>query len=340
MLAVSRLSLFIWLLYITLVSAYPQPHLLVRDSPTVRNSSGIIQIISPSKGIIAQAPATDGSGTSFDLPALIWIGFCLGIGLPMAFAGIRGWRLTTGVGIGLSASVLAWAAFINTVDAPGIPDLVLNFIVLGFFFLGFILGLFEFARLGAIVVLCIGGGLAFGLRIVIIKDGLLFPDAGLYIVNWVIVAVLGATAGLAVIWAQRAALLFACSSVGTFLIFLGADLIMNKQAGMSRGLRLLFDQNDSHLADIVSNPYSPSQLTRIFIYASLGLTPVLALAQHKIFKQPFNRLPAPDSDSEMGETGSVTSSSSRKHRSTFIQSMEFLPPPGPAKLRGPNTSIM
>lgn len=38
------------------------------------------------------------------------------------------------------------------------------------------------------------------------------------------------------------------SSTGTFFIGLGVDLSLNQQKGMSRGLRLLFDQNTSHVA--------------------------------------------------------------------------------------------
>ena len=71
----------------------------------VNNSTGVPQIFdSSTEQIIPQGPATDGSGTNFSLPAVIWIVFCFAIGIPMAVAGIRGWRLTTGVGIGLPAA--------------------------------------------------------------------------------------------------------------------------------------------------------------------------------------------------------------------------------------------
>ena len=38
-----------------------------------------------------------------------------------------------------------------------------------------------------------------------------------------------------------------CASVGTFMTGLGIDLLINKQAGLSFGLRFLFDRNDSHV---------------------------------------------------------------------------------------------
>ncbi len=37
-----------------------------------------------------------------------------------------------------------------------------------------------------------------------------------------------------------------CAAVGSFLVALGIDLILNKQSGMSNGLRFLFDRNSSH----------------------------------------------------------------------------------------------
>ena len=48
-----------------------------------------------------QATASDGSGTGFDAPATIWIVFAFLVGLPMTFAGYRGYRITNGVAVGL-----------------------------------------------------------------------------------------------------------------------------------------------------------------------------------------------------------------------------------------------
>jgi len=278
---------------LALVSAAPHSHtLLPRAKPIISNSSGTVEVFDPSTlSPIPQAPATDGGGSNFDPPASIWIAFSLGIGIPMAFAGIRGWRLTTGAGIGLAVTVCAWAALNNTVNAPGLSDMLITLISIGFFGLGFAIGVFEFARLGAIVLLSLSGGVAFGARVILIKHGLLFSDDDLYAVNLAIIAVFGVAAGSSLIWAQRIGILFACASIGSFLIALGIDLILNKQDGLSRGLRFLFDRNDSHLADIVTNGYSPPLLTTILIIASLVLTPALAFAQHRIFKQPFNRHP-------------------------------------------------
>ena len=103
----------------------------------------------------------------------------------------------------LSPPPSAWAAFINTLNEQGLPDLVLTAIVGGFFLFGFVLGLFNFARGAAIGLIGMAGGLAFGVRVAIIKEGLLFPVDSLYAINWVVAAIFGAAGGLLVIWKQR-----------------------------------------------------------------------------------------------------------------------------------------
>jgi hypothetical protein len=72
------------------------------------NSSGIPQVFDGSThATIPQGPASDGSGESEKgSPApFIWMAFCFLVGVPMALAGVRGWRFTVGAGIGLALSV-------------------------------------------------------------------------------------------------------------------------------------------------------------------------------------------------------------------------------------------
>jgi Domain of unknown function (DUF4203) len=269
-------------------SSFPQ---LVPRGIVVNNSSGTVQVFdSTTEQEILQGPATDGSGTNFSLAAAIWLVFCFVVGIPMAIAGIRGWRVTIGIGIGLSAAacgtilsiltfheylhfhfpaLTAWAAFINSLNATGVPDLLLTAIVMAFFFLGSALGLFEFARKAGLVVLGISGGMAFGIRVMLLKEGLLISKTSLFAFNWVLIAVFGVLGAISMVWykVQRGGIvglsqfwislyveycafeqLFATASVGTFLISLGFDLVMHKQSGMSRGLRTLFDRNPAHLA--------------------------------------------------------------------------------------------
>ncbi|KAJ7807815.1 hypothetical protein B0H14DRAFT_2380994 [Mycena olivaceomarginata] len=293
---------FFWLLlavFSTLTAASPTPPtLLPRTSFTVNNETGTIQVFDPSGASILQGAATDGSGSNFDLPALIWIGFSLIVGVPMAGAGIRGWRLTTGVGIGVAAAVCGWAAVINTVSSSGVGDIFLTAIIIVFFFFGFALGVFEVGRLGGITMIGLTGGIAFGIRIVLLRAGLLISSTQLYAINWVIVAICGGAGGLALIWFQRYALLFGCASIGTFLTALGLDLIMAKQDGMSAGLRVLFDRNGSHVAFLLTHGYTAPIRTRVLLIASLALVPILAYAQHRFFPQPFTRRPV-ESDAEL-----------------------------------------
>lgn len=66
--------------------------------------------------------------------------------------------------------------------------------------MGFVVGLFEFSRIGGIACLGIVGGLAIGMRIVVFKSGLLIP---LFFVNWLIVTACGVCSLLLMLWNQR-----------------------------------------------------------------------------------------------------------------------------------------
>lgn len=309
-----------------LLGPLPLIHLASRASPILNNHTGQLEAFNPiTQQLIPQGPATDAGGQDFDGPAILWITFSFVIGPPMAFAGIRGWRLTTGVGLGLAAAVCSWAAIVNTMGPTGISDLFILVIVLGFFVFGFIFGLLEIGRRSGFVMVGITGGLAFGIRIFILKADLLLPVSNAYGAIWAIIALMGAINGMLLVFkkTERGGLLFACASIGTFLTFLGVDLVLNRQVGMSRGLRFLFDRNSSHIVDIISNGYSPSLLTQILLAVSLGLTPILAFAQHLIFKEPFTRR-SKDEDHDDVKEGRLSPKPSRKarmrekHRSSFI----------------------
>ncbi|KAF9052244.1 hypothetical protein BDZ89DRAFT_939550 [Hymenopellis radicata] len=304
--------------------------LVSRKAIVTTTPSGNVTVVdSASRQAIQQGAATDGAGDGYSLPAIVWIGFGFALGVPMSFAGIRGWRLTTGVGVAVSMGVLSWAAIISSVDNVGLSDIILTAIVFGLMLSGFCLGVFEFARVAATLLIVLNGGLAFGVRVVLIKEGLLFANS--FGANWAIVAIFGILPGLVMFRIHRAVLVFGCASIGTFLMFLAIDLVLNKQEGLSRGLRFLFDRNDSHLAacsisilDIISHGYHPPFTTRINVYVSLASTPILAFAQHKIFKQSFNRRPPPESDSELNinyptemiQRGSFSQYFSNKDRNT------------------------
>ncbi|KAG1854200.1 hypothetical protein DFJ58DRAFT_788634 [Suillus subalutaceus] len=263
----------------------------------VTNTNGTVVVYSPLTGNeIPQGLATDGSGSGFSLPAVLWIAFSFTVGVPLMLAGFRGRRFTTGAAIGLSVAVTSWSVFVNTLDNVGISDITLTALVIVLFCLGFLFGLLEVGRMVGLLQLGIQGGLAIGIRIVLLRSLLLVPDPAAFFVNWLLVAICGLASAVLVIWKQRAGLLLGSASVGTFFCALGIDLAVNQQSGMSRGLRYLIDRNRYHVVDTTSNGYFPPTSTLVIIALSIALTPAFAYAQHKLFKGPF--CPVHDDDIE------------------------------------------
>ncbi|KAG1725461.1 hypothetical protein EDB19DRAFT_1756088 [Suillus lakei] len=263
----------------------------------ITNINGTVVVYSPLTGNeIPQGLATDGSGSGFSLPAILWIAFSFTVGIPFMLAGFRGWRLSTGAAIGLSIAITSWSVFVNTLDNDGISDITLTALVLVLFCLGFLFGLLEVGRMAGLLQLGIQGGLTIGIRIVLLRRLLLASEPAAFFVNWLLIAFCGLASAVLVIWRQRAGLLLGSASVGTFFCALGIDLAVNQQSGMSRGLRYLIDRNSYHIVDTTSNGYFPPTSTLVMIALSLALTPAFAYAQHKLFKGPF--CPVHDDDIE------------------------------------------
>ena len=69
-------------------------------------SGHIINVTDPlTMAPIDQGDATDGSGSGFNVPAIVWVVWAFATGVPLMLAGIRLGRLTTGVAIGLAITV-------------------------------------------------------------------------------------------------------------------------------------------------------------------------------------------------------------------------------------------
>lgn len=268
------------------------PYTRDRSAITTNNATGsIIVFNSQTQQPIPQGSASDGGGSAFNPPAVLWVVAAFSLGVPLSLAGFRGWKFTLGTAIGLSAAVCTWAALINTESSRGFPDIAIEGIVSIFFIVGFGIGLFEFGRIPGIACLGVVGGLAIGMRIVMFKSGLLFRQL---FANWLVVAGCGVCGLLLMVITQRIGIMFCTSSTGTFFFGLGVDLMINQQKGMSRGLRFLFDQNTSHVVDIISNGYTPPPSTKIIMGASLALIPILTFIQYKVFREPFERRPPED----------------------------------------------
>ncbi|GJE91348.1 hypothetical protein PsYK624_074970 [Phanerochaete sordida] len=270
-------------------AAHASP-VLARRGPVITydDTGHIVNITDPTtQQQIAQGAATDGAGAGFGVPAVVWLAWAFAVGVPLALAGFRLGRLTTGAALGCAATLAIWASFVNAVGADGISDLWLMILPLAAFGCAFVLGLFEFGRIAGLAVLGVLGGMSVGVRIVLFRAGLLVPHP--YWANWVVTMVLAAVMLLLVIAKQRAGVTLSAAAVGTFLIALGADLVANKQAGMSMGLRYFFDRNSAHILWLQTRGWHPPVTTEVIMAVSLAATPLLAYAQHRLFKQPFKR---------------------------------------------------
>jgi len=281
----------------TLAQVFPVTNHLggLRDV-VVEHNGGNVTIVNPdTQSPVPQGSASDGSGSGFDIPAILWIAFTLIVGSFMAFFGLRGWRITISVTMGLVLLVCSWAAIINNISSAGLNDLVLVVTVFCFFALGMVLGIFRTFQFVGLAALGISGGLSLGIRMALLRQGLLVHT---FFVNWLIAAVLGTLGLCAVLFKQRAGIASGCALTGTFLLVIGVDLIVHQQNIVSLGLRILFDQNSAHLADLVMAEYNPSASTQAMLGVSIALAPVFAYAQHRIFPQPFDRSSLPSSASE------------------------------------------
>jgi len=139
-----------------------------------------------------------------------------------------------------------------------IPTLVLSTLALG-------LGLFRPARYVGHIFLNMAGGVAFVLQLMLFREGLLIPIRQ---VVWGLIGLAVILGLLLGVGRQRFGVvscsfpnppmvdadsvlsspsqLSMSSMAASFLLSLGVDLIVNRQQGMSFGLRVIFDTNDAH----------------------------------------------------------------------------------------------
>jgi hypothetical protein len=106
----------------------------------------------------------------------------------------------------VSNLLTAWSVFVNTLDNVGISDITLTALVLSLFFLGFLFGLLEVGRMAGLLQLGIQGGLAIGIRIVLLRSRLLISDPTVFFVNWLLIAFCGLACAILVVWKQRVGL--------------------------------------------------------------------------------------------------------------------------------------
>ena len=91
-------------------------------------------------------------------------------------------------------------AIVNVANAEGLSDLVLTLATLGCFVFGSLCGLFKFCNLAGLTALSVLGGMSVGVRLVLMREGLLLRPTGL---NWIIIVVCAAAGFVATLFRQR-----------------------------------------------------------------------------------------------------------------------------------------
>ena len=99
----------------------------------------------------------------------------------------------------------------NTVSADGLSDIVLTIVALGGFLVGFVFGVLDFGRMTGILLIGVLGGFSVGVRVVLLRPGLLLSP---YVVNWAILALFMVIGLAAVLVKQRLGLVSGRDLVG------------------------------------------------------------------------------------------------------------------------------
>ncbi|EPT00405.1 hypothetical protein FOMPIDRAFT_1049725 [Fomitopsis schrenkii] len=262
------------------------------------SSDGIVTVWNGNT-TVAQGAATDGGGSGYNAPAVLWIIYCFLLGVPLVIGGLMLPRITTGVAIGLTVTVSMWAAFINTEPANDLPELVITLIPMLLFFPGFAFGLYEYGRLAGVILICIASGFSWGVRICMFAPNLAVKELW---GSWLIGTAFALVNVCLIPHWERIAVAIGSASVGTFFVALGIDLFVNKQSGMSFGLRYAFDRNMYHYYAIVYHGWKPPVSTIVLMAVSLALIPIIAFAQYRFYPRlSFFRRPG----NEHGETASI-----------------------------------
>ena len=210
-------------------------------------------------------------------------------------------------------------------DDSNTSDLLLDGIIFIAFLVGVGCGWFKLGTNCGPVLLGACGGLAIAFMALLLRPGLLFGS--FYFANWLFAGPLGAAGAAYTIFRQKFGVvrptpispvqvpklsvqIFGSAASGSFLLVLAIDLILNKQSGMSIGLRLLLDQNSSHVTELQKAGYKPTLSTIIlagigiavmyvpsppslsFFLSQLAHRPVISLGQCLVWKEPFSRTEA------------------------------------------------
>jgi len=211
--SIARSLLFLPLLQLAFSTALPPLHLRQLSPPPVSPAGQPPLPISNSTTEDPTQSFSDGGGSNYNAPAILWIVFSGLLGLPLSLAGIRGYRLTSGIGLGLVLSFFIWSAFVNTTTGaslaanPVTSDLILSFFVWGIFLLGVAFGALNIGILAGVSALGASGGASLGILIALLRPGLLVP---IYVINIIPIGLFGIAGAAWPIWHQRLAVVSSC----------------------------------------------------------------------------------------------------------------------------------
>ncbi|KAL8286736.1 hypothetical protein RQP46_004264 [Phenoliferia psychrophenolica] len=252
--------------------------------------------LQPRQSALASDLASDGSGSSPYLhspPFLLFAIESLVIGAFLVVFGKRAWKTTTGLGLGLALELVTWIIIVNVLPAKGFSsassdegrkDIIIWAIVSAAGLLGLALGSAPWFWYSGMVAIGGCGGLSLALSIVMMAN-----DDLPAVARWIIVGVLTA-AGLVIfpLFQKNIGMVVATALTGSFLLFLGIDLFVNKTDGMSLGLRYAMDHNSVHRPALTG--YSPSTSTRVFLALIWVVTIIASVFQAFVWRHaPFIR---------------------------------------------------
>lgn len=243
-----------------------------------------------------QSPAADGTDLSrtavssllFSLPTIL-------LGLLLLLGGRILLRFSSSLGFAIAAAFPTWALCVNLVGVGGLTgrssnqvdqNLAIWGLVAGAFLFGLTIGLLigqHVPRIG-LHLLSIHSGFALAVSILIFFQQL----ATHYVwIRWILFGLLVSFfALLTIISRPSIGTSVACATSGSFLLFLGIDLLAEQNSGMSLGIRLLFDRNHQHAKDLAE--YHPPTVTRILLIVSWACMLLGSAYQYKLHAKPLN----------------------------------------------------
>ena len=209
---------------------------------------------------------SDGLGDGTRSSPVLWL--AISICAPALFLLVRGragWRGTTACGLGYAFALVGWLGCINSSPAGSpVPDGAVLGVSVACGLLGAAAGAWPAWRIGMIAIGAMGAA-APVVGLILLGDDLLIGLGG----RWALVLLAMLGGGVAVCWTQHRAMSVATGQAGALLLAFAVDAAVNVDAGMTHGLRLLFDGNAAHALGLVG--YRPPTSTRIIICASWAL---------------------------------------------------------------------